>query len=146
MRRLESLVKRLKKAGQLDDYDAIIKEQLQEGIIEEAPLAATGQEFYIPHKAVVRESAETTKLRIVHDASAKAHDSAPSLNDCLEVGPPLQNQIWKVLFRGRFHAFALTSDIREAFLQERTSALDRDTLRSHWMDKENPLRIHTYRH
>ena len=146
MRRLESLVKRLKKAGQLDDYDAIIKEQLQEGIIEEAPLAATGQEFYIPHKAVVRESAETTKMRIVYDASAKANDSAPSLNDCLEVGPPLQNQIWKVLFRGRFHAFALTSDIREAFLQERTSALDRDTLRSHWMDKENPLRIHTYRH
>ena len=68
MRRLESLVKRLKKAGQLDDYDAIIKEQLQEGIIEEAALAATGQEFYIPHKAVVRERAETTKMRIVYDA------------------------------------------------------------------------------
>ena len=80
MRRLESLVKRLKKAGKLDDYDAIIKEQLQEGIIEEAPLAATGQEFYIPHKAVVRESAENRKVRIVHDASAKAHDSVPSLN------------------------------------------------------------------
>ena len=89
MRRLESLMKRLKKAGQLDDYDTIIKEQLKEVIIEEAPLAATGQEFYIPHKAVVRKSAETTKMRIVYDASAKAHDSAPSLNDCLEVGPPL---------------------------------------------------------
>ena len=146
MRRLESLVKRLKKAGKLDDYDAIIKEQLQEGIIEEAPLAATGQEFYIPHKAVVRESAETRKMRIVHDASAKAHDSAPSLNDCLEVGPPLQNQVWKVLLRDRFHAFALTGDIREAFLQVRISAQDRDTLRFHWMDKEDPLRIHTYRH
>ena len=143
MRRLESLVKRLKKAGKLDDYDAIIKEQLQEGIIEEAPLAATGQEFYIPHKAVVRESAETRKMRIVHDASAKAHDSAPSLNDCLEVGPPLQNQLWKVLLRGRFRAFALTGDIREAFLRVRISAQDRDTLRFHWMDKEDPLRIHT---
>ena len=120
--RLESLVKRLKKAGKLDDYDAIIKEQLQEGIIEEAPLAATGQEFYIHHKAVVRESAETRKMRIVHDASAKAHDSAPSLNDCLEAGPPLQNQLWKVLLRGKFHAFALTGDIREAFLQVRISA------------------------
>ena len=145
MRRLESLVKRLKKAGKLDDY-AIIKEQLQEGIIEEAPPAATGQEFYIPHKAVVRESAETTKMRIVYDASAKAHDSAPSLNDCLEVGPPLQNQLWKVLFRGRFHPFALTGDIREAFLQVRISAQDRDTLRFHRMDKEDPLRIYTYRH
>ena len=145
MRRLESLVKRLEKAGKLDDYDAIIKEQLQEGI-EEAPLAATGQEFYIPHKAVVRESAETTKMRIVHDASVKAHDSAPSLNDCLEVGPTLQNQLWKVLLRGKFHAFALTGDIREAFLQVRISAQDRDTLRFHWMDKEDPWKIHTYRH
>ena len=124
MRRLESLVKRLKKAGKLDDYDAIIKEQLQEGIIEEAPLAATGQEFYIPHKAVVRESAENRKVRIVHDASAKAHDSVPSLNDCLEVGPPLKTQLWKVLLRGKFHAFALTGDIRETFLQVRISAQD----------------------
>lgn len=70
-------------------------------------------------------------MRIVHDASVKAHDSAPSLNDCLEVGPTLQNQLWKVLLRGKFHAFALTGDIREAFLQVRISAQDLDTLRFH---------------
>ena len=58
MRRLESLVKRLKKAGKLDDYDAIIKEQLQEGIIEEVPLAATGQEFYIPTKLLSGRAAK----------------------------------------------------------------------------------------
>ena len=87
MKQLETLVKRLKRAGQLDDYYAINKEQLQEGIIEEAPLAATGREFYILNKGVVSESAECTKMRIMYDASAKAYDSAPSLNDCLEVGP-----------------------------------------------------------
>ena len=103
LKRLGSLVQRLKKTGRLDDYDAIIQEQLNEGIIEEAEMPATQREFYIPHKAVVRESAETTKMRIVYDASARAYDSAPSLNDCLEVGPPLQNQLWKVLLRGRFH-------------------------------------------
>ena len=93
MKQLESLAKRPKKAGQLEDYDAINKELLQEGIIEETPLAVTGREFYIPNKGVVRESAETTKMRIMYDASAKVYDSAPSLNDCLEVGPPLQNQL-----------------------------------------------------
>ena len=93
MKQLESLAKRPKKAGQLEDCDAINKELLQEGIIEETPLAVTGREFYIPNKGVVRESAETTKMRIMYDASAKVYDSAPSLNDCLEVGPPLQNQL-----------------------------------------------------
>ena len=93
MKQLESLAKRLKKAGQLQDYDAINKELLQEGIIEETPLAVTRREFYIPNKGVFRESAETTKTRIMYEASAKVYDSAPSLNDCLEVGPPLQNQL-----------------------------------------------------
>ena len=93
MKQLESLAKRPKKAGLLEDYDAINKELLQEGIIEETPLAVTRQEFYIPNKGVFRESAETTKMRIMYEASAKVYDSAPSLNDCLEVGPPLQNQL-----------------------------------------------------
>ena len=69
----------------MDDYDAIIQNQLEEGIVEKAEMAATGMELYIPHKAVVRENAESTKLRIVYDASARGNDSAPSLNDCLEV-------------------------------------------------------------
>ena len=144
LKRLGSLVQRLKKTGQLDDYDAIIQEQLHEGVIEEAEMPASGREFYIPHKAVVRESAETT-TRIVYDASARAYDSAPSLNDCQEVGPPLQNQLWKVLLRGRFHAVALAGDIRKAFLQVRIREQDRDALRFHWLDGKNPLRIHTYR-
>ena len=93
MKQLESLAKQPKKAGQLEDYDAINKELLQEGIIEETPLAVTRREFYIPNKGVFRESAETTKMRIMYEASAKVYDSAPSLNDCLEVGPPLQNQL-----------------------------------------------------
>ena len=138
-------MKRLKRNEQLDDYDVIIKEQLQEGIVEEAEVGATGREFYIPHKAVVREGAETKKMRIVYDASDRAYDSAPSLNNSLEVGPPLQNQLWKVLLRGRFHAVALTGDIRKAFLQVRIREQDHDALRFHWIDKEDPLRILTYR-
>ena len=145
LKRLGSLVQRLKKTGRLDDYDAIIQDQLKEGIVEEAEMTATGREFYIPHKAVVRESAETTKMRIVYDASARAYDSAPSLNDCLDIGPPLQNQLWKVLLRGRFHAVALAGDIRKAFLQVRIRMQDRDALRFHWLDAKDPQRVRTYR-
>lgn len=67
-RRLENLVKRLKSNERYHDYDAIIQQQLDEGVIEVAPVEATGTEFYIPHKAVVKNSAESTKLRIVYDA------------------------------------------------------------------------------
>ena len=145
LKRLGSLVQRLKKTGRLDEYDAIIQDQLREGIVEEADMPASGKEFYIPHKAVVRENAESTKMRVVYDASAKAHSSAPSLNDCLEVGPPLQNKLWKVLVRGRFHPVALAGGIRKAFLQVRIHAQDRDALRFHWLEAKDPQRVRTYR-
>ena len=34
------------------------------------------RKFYIPHKAVVKESAETAKMWIVYDASARAWPSS----------------------------------------------------------------------
>ena len=58
----------------------MIQEQLIEGIVERAPNSVVGREFYIPHKGVMRETAESTKLRIVYDTSARAWDGAPSLN------------------------------------------------------------------
>jgi hypothetical protein len=48
---------------------------------------AKGVEFYIPLKPVVKENAETTKLRKVYDASAKAHADTVSFYDCLNPGP-----------------------------------------------------------
>ena len=42
---------------------------------------------------MIRENAESTKVRIVYDGSAKASSSTVSLNDCLETGPPLQNEM-----------------------------------------------------
>ena len=55
---------------------------MKEGIIilEGEP---TGKEFYLPHKPVIRQSAESTKLRIVFDASARENDQIPSLNDVI---------------------------------------------------------------
>ena len=88
-----------------------------------------GREFYILHKPVIRKTAESTKLCIVYDASARAHNKAPSLNDCLHAGPPLQNQLWAVLVRVRFHSVLTTGDMKHAFLQVRSkSEQDRDVM------------------
>ena len=67
--------------------------------METAHGSAQGVEFYLPHKPVIREEAASTKVRVVYDASAKAHPNAVSLNDCLYPGPPLQNKLWNVLVR-----------------------------------------------
>ena len=56
-----------------------------------------GKEFYLPHRPMTRESAETTKIRIVYDASAKPNKDSVSLNESLETGPPLQNSLWDIL-------------------------------------------------
>ena len=119
LRRLTSLVKKLRSQGIIERYDQVIQDQIKAGIVELLTGSATGQRhFYIPHKRVVRDSAETTKLRVVYDASARrTYSGAPSLNYCLNPGPPLQNKLWSVLVRARFHAIVVTGDIKQAFLQ-----------------------------
>ena len=119
LHRLESLIRRLKRDGHLDEYDAVIRTQVQDGIVEQAPKITTNKEFYIPHKAVIKESSETTKMRVVYDASSRADPSAPSLNDCLNPGPTLQNKLWDVLIQQRAFPVMVSSDIRQAFLQIR---------------------------
>jgi hypothetical protein len=129
---LNNLTSKLKREELSEPYAEIIKMQKEEGIVEEANGLPVGTEFYIPHKQVVRELTESTKLRIVYDASARAYPEAPSLNDCLNAGPALQNRLWDVLVRMRFHPVALTGDLKQAFLQVRIKQAERDALRFHW--------------
>ena len=94
----------------------------------------------MPHRAVISESAESTKLRVVCDASVKT-ESRFSLNDCLEKGPSFQNKLWYILIRTRFRPVVIWGDIEKAFLKIRF----RDCLRFHWSEKANCEVIKTYR-
>ena len=144
--RLKNLVRKLQRQPkEFEQYDEIIQAQLAEGIIEKAPEDVKGNEFYIPHKAVFNQDSETTKMRIVYDASAKPTSSSPSLNECLETGPSLQNLLWNVLIRNRFSPIALCGDIKKAFLQVHIKEEDRDALRFHWIKNKDPNQIETYR-
>ncbi|KAK3725716.1 hypothetical protein QZH41_006736 [Actinostola sp. cb2023] len=127
IKRLESLLKKLQSKPELfDKYDEIIQEQLDEGIVERVEEDPKEREFYIPHKPVVRETAETNKVRIVFDASAKANENSPSLNECLETEPPMQNLLWDVLVRNRLKPIALAGDLKQAsckFESDRNTAM-----------------------
>ena len=97
--------------------------------------AAPGAIHYLPHHAVVRQDKDTTKVRVVYDASAKS--GGPSLNDCLHVGPKFNQMINELLFRFRSYPVALVADIEKAFLMIAVNPCDRDVLRFLWV--ENPF-------
>ena len=84
---------KLQQDGYMEQYDKVIREQWQKGIIQEAAETTTNQEFYLPPKDVLKESSETTKLLVVYDASAKPNASSPSLNECVNPGPSLKNKL-----------------------------------------------------
>ena len=67
-------------------YNKVIENHIEQGIVDRVDDTSTtnNKEFYLPHKALIRETAETTKLRVVFDTSAKADNAVPSLNYCLE--------------------------------------------------------------
>ena len=91
--RLNSQLDRLKlKPEVFDEYNSVIKDQLNSGIIEKViedeEIPKPGMAHYVPHIGVVKQERQTTKLRIVYDASSKVQGEV-SLNDCLHPGPNL---------------------------------------------------------
>ncbi|XP_015123797.1 uncharacterized protein LOC107045903 [Diachasma alloeum] len=72
--------------------------------------------YYLPHHAVIKDSSETTKVRVVFDASAKT-STGISLNDTLLVGPTIQNTIFEQVLRFRTHRYVITADIEKMYRQ-----------------------------
>ena len=74
--RLKSLTSKLQKNTSLfTEYDKAIKNYIKEGIAETVQThGAPAEVYYLPHRAVVRENKDTTKVRIVFDASSKVRD------------------------------------------------------------------------
>ena len=89
--------------------------------------------FYLPHHPVIRESAESTKMRIVYDASSK---TAPNLPKTIveTLVPRYKISYLMCWFEVGFHPVALNGDIRKAFLYVRIRLDHRDALRFHWLE------------
>ena len=67
-------------------YDTIIKTYLDENIVKEVKDDETFYNVhYLTHRAVIRNERDTTKMRVVLDASTKSPEQ-PSLNDILYRG------------------------------------------------------------
>ena len=140
-KRLGGLLNRLRQDPEkLQQYDAVIQDQLRQGVVEvvSEPAKLKGERLhYLPHHGVFRHDKQTTKLRVVYDASAKKN--GPSLNECLYTGPNFGQNILEILLRFRLHRVALVGDIEKAFLMVSVVDHDRDALRFLWVTDVNQL-------
>ncbi|XP_025997421.1 uncharacterized protein LOC113005763 [Solenopsis invicta] len=89
--------------------------------------------YYMPHHAVIKESSNTTKVRVVFDASAKTNNGL-SLNDTLMVGPTIQNKLFSHLIRFRSYKYVLTADIEKMYRQILVHDEDRRYQRILWRE------------
>ena len=84
----------------------------------------------MPHCPVIKESASTTKVQMVFDASARPHPLSNSVNKCMNTGPPLQPLLSDIFVRARmFTHLLLLADLQKAFPQVGLREADRDAFR-----------------
>ena len=133
--RLQNLNRRLTHEPELQvKYDSVIQDMWSSGIVEEVLLHEQKVDrpiFYMPHRPVVRETAVSSKVRPVFDASARGYNGV-SLNDCMEAGPNLLSNLSEILLRFRRWCIGISSDVEKAFLQISVSEGDRDVHRFLW--------------
>ena len=146
MHNLISTTKLLKKTVPKNQFKinnaSHLKEQQKLGIIEQVETPEKiCQTHSLPHHGIVGEDKDTTKLRIVFDASSKTCNV--SLNDCLLKRPNITPFTFDIILRSRLLPIAITADTEKAFLQIRIKEIDRDYLQFLRVDDilKKPLKL-----
>ena len=97
------------------EYEKVMEEYVSLGHMTRCD-GDTNEGYYFPHHAVIKESSETTKVRVVFDGSAKTTTGLP-FNDIVMVGPTIPNTIFKQTLRFRTHPYVITADIEKMYRQ-----------------------------
>ncbi|XP_049886955.1 uncharacterized protein LOC126381514 [Pectinophora gossypiella] len=133
LKRLENLERRFERQPDLrKSYTEVIEEYISLKHMEEVPEDEIGKRsVYLPHHAVVRTDKETTKTRVVFDASCKGTNGI-SLNDELMIGPVLQEDLRSIIMRWRMHKICFASDIEKMYRMVLINQEDADFQRVLW--------------
>lgn len=142
--RFLNLEKRFKQQPKLKHaYADFIREYSDLGHLSESAIRKPMLSFFLPHHAVLKEKSESTKLRVVFDASART-SSGLSVNDIQMVGKNIQDSLYNILIRFRQHKFVLCGDIEKMYRMVSMSEADRNLQLILWRDDPSQD-IKTYR-
>ncbi|XP_048578061.1 uncharacterized protein LOC116619333 [Nematostella vectensis] len=134
--RLESVERRLQKDPELaQGYKKAISAYVEKGFarkLSDEERVEDTEQWLLPHHPVL--SPHKPLPRVVFD-SAAVHDGI-CLNDCLEAGPSLHNDLPGVLMRFRERPVALAGDVSDMFCHVRLRTEDRKYHRYLWRDLE----------
>lgn len=139
LKRFHYLEKKLEKDIKLkQEYSKVFREYLElnhmQKIVRDAKEKAP-KGLYLPYHAVIREDKETTKVRVVFDASCKGVNGV-SLNSDLMVGPTLQPELRHIIMRWRMHPICFIADITKMYRQIKVRDEDSEYQRILW--REHP--------
>lgn len=118
------------------EYSAFLKEYEELGHMRRvADIKEKPYSYYLPHHCVIRADSETTKLRVVFDASSSTTNGL-SLNDLQMTGPVIQSDLFSILLRFRMHTYVISADIAKMYRQVLLHPEQRQLQRILW--RESP--------
>ncbi|XP_055543082.1 uncharacterized protein LOC129728654 [Wyeomyia smithii] len=144
LKRFLLLEQRLQRRPELkQQYEAFIDEYEALGHcceVNEAADLADVKRYYLPHHAVFKLTSSSTKVRVLFDATARSFGL--SLNDVLQVGPTIQNDLLTILLLFRWPQFAFTADITKMYRQVWVDDCDTSFQRIFWRKTPTvPIRV-----
>ncbi|KAH7714922.1 Pao retrotransposon peptidase family protein [Aphelenchoides avenae] len=116
----------------LQQVDDRFKEQEKKEIIEKATEMTGKHKHNLSFQIVLTPNKNTTKMRIVYDASARIRGHK-SLNDNLFRGPVMLPDLSGLVLVLRTGEIVVVGDIEQAFLQVSVRPEDRDITRFMWL-------------
>jgi len=131
-RRLHAIERRLERDPQLKvQYHSFMKEYEELGHMESVKSQEGKTCYFLPHHPVFKATSTTTKTRVVFDGGAKTSNGL-SLNDILQVGPTVQQDLYSIVLRFRTHQMCFTADIAKMYSQVVVHPEDGDLHRILW--------------
>jgi hypothetical protein len=129
--RLLSLERRLDRDSELKTQYNFMQDYEAAGHMEPVHAQqATGMVYYPPHHPVFKETS-TTKTPIVFDGGAQT-STGLSLNDILQVGPTIQQDLYSLVLRFRTYQVCFPADIAHMYRQVNVNPQDRNLQRILW--------------
>ena len=142
--RLDGVMRRLRKDPNVKAaYKSVIQEFIKQSTVRLVTsetlahmiISSRVDLYLLPHRAVYYRGQVSTKCRVVMDALAKTA-TGRSLNDCLSLRPPLQQQIGAVDLQFWRWKVALIGDCKRMFLQVQVHPDDRPFICFLWHDPD----------